>query len=256
MINLRQISKSWLHILTLALCLCLAACAVSPLRGQAEPSADNYAQQIRLIAQCREEWIIQEPFETRGYAVTDLDGNGRLELIASQCGGSGLYSTTLFWEVDEAGTALVSCERTVDEGDSEADMMVAEAPAYTDPETGLRFYVFDDLLRNGMTEYYENKRAISLQAGQVAEIPLAYRATVYQDEDHMSVTCRDDQGNLITDEQYEAMPDTRFGHLQKSFARFSWVVNDEAHFEDMTEEEAVALLTASWNGFSAGESLN
>ena len=54
----------------------------------------NYGSQLQLIADNTAVWmgdteLIAEPFF---YAVTDLDQNGRLEIIQSSCQGTGLYT--------------------------------------------------------------------------------------------------------------------------------------------------------------------
>ena len=56
----------------------------------------NYGSQLQLIADNTAVWmgdteLIAEPFF---YAVTDLDQNGRLEIIQSSCQGTGLYTYT------------------------------------------------------------------------------------------------------------------------------------------------------------------
>ncbi len=81
-----------------------------------EPEGDalSIGHQLYTIVKEREKWQLPFPHEedymghAAWYTVTDLDQNGRLELIASTGGlGSGLYTHNIFWEIDETGHDLV-----------------------------------------------------------------------------------------------------------------------------------------------------
>ena len=230
------------------ICILLAACLLLG-SAMAQNEAPDYPAQLKLIAALAETWMIPDATGSVGYAVTDLDGNGRLEVIASTMGGTGLYTASVIYEVNEARDGLTVCERTVGEGDSEADLMVDGAPVYYDPEEDLYFFIFDDLLRDGPASYFENRRALSLQEGQLIEIALAYRATVYEDAEHFTVTCHDAEGNEITEEEYATAEQRRFGHLALRYASFGWMVNDDARVDPQDADAVLSLLKTSWNRF-------
>ncbi|MBQ1580144.1 MAG: hypothetical protein IIZ86_03335, partial [Firmicutes bacterium] len=91
--------KKYLSILLcLALCASMAACSSSqPAEEPEEPAVSAEPEdQVKLIAENKDLWLVTDVNEADlyQYAVTDLDENGRLELIATITEGSGQFSTT------------------------------------------------------------------------------------------------------------------------------------------------------------------
>jgi len=78
------------------------------------------------------------------------------------------------------------------------------------------YYVFDDFIKSSAAEFYESKRAIYLEDGHIKEIPLAFRSTIYSDQDKSPViTTKDAEGNEITEEEYDTITDKYFTNLEK-----------------------------------------
>lgn len=78
------------------------------------------SEQIKLIADCREQWM---PWEKRrtdlepeqySFLVADMDDNGRLEMMVSFCGGSGNISQNHYYEVNDTGDGLLDITPEVD----------------------------------------------------------------------------------------------------------------------------------------------
>lgn len=259
-------------LLSLALCAALAACgasgapAVSPSDApSASPSAaptaaafspapvseESAAAQLRLIAGAADTWRIGDESDGWGYAVTDLDGNGRLELISSELHGTGFFSTNRIWEVTAALDGLAEVTQTIPEGDSQADLLTAETlPVYTDDAGGVRYFVFTDGLRNGAAEYYESLRALSLRDGALTDTTLASKSTLYDTAGNPTVTCQDAAGSAITEAQYAAAADTYFSGLTKQQAAIFWI--GSVHIADLGSAELLSALQTSWAGFSVG----
>lgn len=77
-----------------------------------EGYALSVEHQLYTIVKERKKWQLPFDEEFMGhaawYTVTDLDQNGRLELIVSTGGtGMGLFTHNIFWEIDETGFDLV-----------------------------------------------------------------------------------------------------------------------------------------------------
>ena len=54
----------------------------------------------------RNQWVNDPDYadEMYQFAIADLDHDGRLELIVSNCGGTGIYTYSRFYRVEENGT--------------------------------------------------------------------------------------------------------------------------------------------------------
>ncbi len=165
----------------------------TPTSGSApteEAAEGNRLEQLQLLIDNKEMWLDESL--SYNYAVTDFNQDGKIEMVCSVCGGTGIYTTTTIFEVDEAISSLVRYERIWDEYISEADLIAEKASVYFDKENHIYHYVFDDLAKNGAAEYYENKRDWYLQDGKIIENYLAFRTTLYKDAGtSVSITCED-----------------------------------------------------------------
>ena len=258
--------KKQLILMALFLCLFLTACGDKAAEGDEEGAAgtgrpvendadageadeDSISNQIQLIADHVSLWQNDMETDLHGYAVTDLDNNGRLEIISSSCQGTGLYTYSDIREVNEAMDGLTLCIQEKEEGGSQADIMVQSVPVYYDSSSNIYYYIFDDLIKNGAAEYYENKRAVSLQDGQVLETFLAYKTTIYTDSDP-TVTYTDADNRSISEEEYDGIADQIFSGLDKKQADIQWITNESARLKDMSDREIYAMLEESCNAFS------
>lgn len=181
--------------------------------------------QIDLIFSQREIWEQTDEFiaEETQYTVVDLNGNGRLELVAASCQGTGHYTYTDIYEVSEDGDSLVHYMHTVPEGDSQADIIWGVAPVYYSQEEGVYRYLFDDLIRDGAAYYYESRKILELKENQILETTLAHRITEYIDSVPIVTYGSGINGMRVTNEQeYEDAPDKIFEGWRKGMAYFLW----------------------------------
>ena len=205
--------------------------------------------QIQLIADNISLWQGEADTEPYGYAVTDLDQNGRLEIISSSCQGTGIYSYNNIWEVNEACDELTLLEKTIDEYTSQADILVESVPVYFDSGNNAYHYVFDDLTKNGAAEYYQNKRALCLQDGKLIERFLAYKTTMYHDSTP-TVTCTDADTNPISEEDYQNIGDKVFSKMEKKQAAFYWITEENAGLYALKDTDIKSALKESYHGFT------
>lgn len=210
--------------------------------------------QLDLIASQKEAWSKEYDtdfdYEPKFYTVTDLDGNGRLEVIMAICTGTGIYTYSSYYEVNEAFDGLTEIEQPTQEGDSQADIITDEVTAYYDTAGGRSYYIFDDLLKSSAAEYYESLRALSLQDGKLIEEYLANKTTIYQDADHFTITCTDPKGNTISEEEYGQVADQKYGTLDKIKVNFLWnQIDEKKDFDHLSKEELVNKLEQSYTTF-------
>ena len=199
-------------------------------------AAPGYSEQIDLIASNADLWKQDYEFGQWGYIVTDLDQNGRMEIISCSVQGTGFYSYIKAYEVNEEGTGLDDLMKAyADRTDSSPDIMTSRIPVFYDRNTDRYYYIFDDMIRNGMAEYYENKRAVCIADGEWQETPLAFRSTVYTDADHSTVTCTDSAGNTISETQFDEIAGIVFSGLELSETCLNWQMTDVRGFAALTK---------------------
>ncbi len=225
----------------------------TPVSVEQEVTSDlqSVEAQLQIIASNIDLWAEPADYanDVYHYAVTDLDSNGRLEIISSNSGGTGIYTYSTFYEINEDFSGMITCDYMTQEGDSQADIPVDSADGFYDSQMGIMYYIFDDLLRNGAAEYYENKRALYLEDGQVKEILLAYRTTIYTDSTP-EITCMDKDQKEISEEEYNAIADNVFADLVKKKVYFGWCEFFQPdELKNMSEKELTDMLMMSYKKF-------
>jgi len=214
-------------------------------------NSQSIQAQLKIIASNIDLWAKPEEYanDVYNYAITDLDSNGRLEIIASNSGGTGIYTYSTFYEINEEYNGLTICDYITQEGDSQADIAVDSVPGFYDSQKGIIYYIFDDLLKNGAAEYYENKRALYLADGQVKEIPLAYKLTIYTDT-IPKTTYMDQSQKEISEEKYNTIADHVFTGMVKKKINFGWCeFFSPAELTGMSEKELINMLMESYEKF-------
>ncbi len=220
------------------------------LRERDEPmSPKNLEGQFALIIDNSELWLDNEIVGSY-FAVTDLNWNGRLEVISATEGGTGIFTYSRIYEVDEAMEGLYQMQSGYEEYDSQMDIIVDSTALYREGETF--HYLFTDYLRNGWAENYLTVGALSVTDGAYQPTVLAYRiVTMTESEgDYVENTIYiDADGNEISEEEYNSAVDERFGLLQKYDVLFGW----ESMYE-LTETDLEQYVAASWEGFQIRKS--
>lgn len=220
--------------------------------GDGENSISLDAEkQIKLIVDNYDIWTMKttdDEYNPYSYVVTDLDQNDRLEIIASTCQGTGVYTYSKYYEVNETFDGLVEIERDLPQLASEADIGVKTTKVFIDRIENEYHYIFTDLIKNGAAEYYENKQDILLKDGKLSESVLAYKTTLYKD-DVPEIKYQDTDLEDISSEAYEQIENGRFKKLEYREINLEWIYQLEDDLDNVSAEELYKLLIKSYAGF-------
>ncbi len=158
------------------------------------------------------------------YTLTDLDHNGRMEVICASLQGSGLFTYANVWEVREDFSGISKCSDTLREGDAYPDIITEAVNCYYSESSGLYYYLFDDIVRSGMAEHYTGKVVLCLDKGTVELHTICSQYEQYEDpESDPLVTYSDEDGKNITKEAYEqAVANWAVGMTMSDF-EMEWV---------------------------------
>ncbi|MGN0513649.1 MAG: hypothetical protein ACI4GD_05170 [Lachnospiraceae bacterium] len=186
--------------------------------------------QTKCIAEHSNEWINKDDKgETHFYAVTDLDYNGRLEVVDTCCSGSGFFSTTVIYEVNEKadGFNVIHFPENV-----EPDILNGYASCYT--EGNEHWYimedsVYDDLVSNN-TVY-----AIMLENGNIQSKVIGSYTTDYSNADtyNLLVEYRNADGVIISEDEYYGLQDEMFGYYEWSMVTLDFRMIED--YDDLTD---------------------
>ena len=247
-------------LLALTLVFSMAACSGSqqdpqqPPEEQPETSSDP-TDQVKLIAANRELWLVTgQQADFVMYAVTDMDENGRLELVSTVTEGTGQFSSTQFWEVSADYSKLEPVTYDLDGAQSEADLGFGESFRAYKGELG-NFIVARDQMANGYAENYYYEDFIVLREGVVNAGTISYCLVLAEDsngdgepEMHAYYYASGDEETELTPEAFASSADDFFGYAyDRCVMDLRWKLFDEAARK--SEVDIPAGLADSWNAF-------
>ncbi len=240
--------KKALCVLLAALLLLLCGCtpAVNNPGPDPEPDLSAVESQIALLNENVSVWGEGLNEGNSGvFCVTDLDHNGRLELIASFVEGTGYFSTSTIYEVDETFEAIEEVDVSAIREASEPDLLFYDKYTCYE-EDGVYYYICEDVVRNGYAEAVFYKQYISLENGVLSsDVIGAIEAKVEEErgEDVLKTAYYDDEGHNITPDDFRALETYWFrDDAKKTAIRFGWIAYEGE--DDYSED-----LTGSYNVF-------
>ena len=232
----------------LILCMLLAACSKQPEPVNTPaptPTADIYASaptpeptpaptpmptptpmsdsdQRALIERSRNVWEPDLTYETWFSAITDLDANGRLEILLASLQGTGLYTWVDVWEVNENYTGLTLCQDNTGEGEAWPDIIKDTLTYYRDPATGRQTYVCEDYMRDGAAHYWTGLDSFCLENGQIDVKTLAAKDEVYDEQGTSTIRYFDANGTETTENAWSGAEQTAFTGQERRTLTLSW----------------------------------
>lgn len=217
----------------------------------------NVEEQIGIIADNIHMWSIPDDLgvEMNAYVVTDLDQNGRLEIIASVMGGSGLYTTSDIYEMNESMDGLSKVTWQKAEGDSEPDIQVDSSDVYYSVTEDKYSYIMDDFLRAGAAYSLVTKRSFSVRDGSVSDVLLASwvtEATGVGSE--VTEIYHNASQEVISKDDFEHIAEAVYVGDEKGRATFSWIryypYDEATRIKELSKEDLIDQLKGSYEGFS------
>ena len=194
------------------------------LFGEVRPPMAEEEQRA-LIEKNRALWAFGADAEPWFYAFTDLDHNGRLEVIAASTQGSGLYTYGELWEVAADYAHLERCwqEDPELEGPQDwPDVVVEELTGYHDAETGLWFYLCLDTMRDGAARAVLTWQVLCLYEGEAVFAPMGTKI-LDSTGGEPAVACTNWRGEEITEEAFDRLPETELADFAQETLKLDWI---------------------------------
>lgn len=192
--------------------------------------------QIKLIETNRALWAFNSEFDDMwpwGYTITDLDNNGRLEVIAvSSNRGSGLYTYAKMWEVTEDGRNLANCLDS-NYGEPWSGIDKSELICYFDQKTNSYYYVCEGMIRDGVDRVEHTVSVLELKDGKADWRCLATKIVMRRYGASQVINCYNADGAPISEEDYNTAVERRFEGMQRTTVQLTWFGSaDNIEIED------------------------
>ena len=205
----------------------LLSFSVSAFGAPVNADAQSVKTQAELIYSNFSSFRQNDDDTVWSYAVTDLDHNGHLEILAASVQGSGRYTSLKVWEVGEDHKSFVACNVNVKEGDSFPDVIANSADTYYVSATDTWHYMFDDSITVSATEVMAARCSVQMKNGNLSYTPYAYQQTEYRGNLNV-ISFTDRAGRLLTPEDYNAAVADAFAGAQKFSTNFDWFLASES----------------------------
>lgn len=245
-----------------------AATAETTAETQQDTDPLSVENQLRTIAEYAKKWRKMEdkddPFESMHYAVTDLDRNGRLEIIASSGSqGSGRFTYTDYFQVDQTGDGIKGLKNSSWAG---SDIVENISTAYFDPDTEEYHYITSDFASAGLAMgYYTAVTSLTLRKNRIVDEPLGYKDVVVKNGKEKTKyfytyseekkTDHSEKRKLSASEfSSEGISGKAYAKCGKLSVNISWF-SFERSLDEMTEEQMIYYLKRSYEAFCLGEPL-
>lgn len=207
-------------------------------------------RQMALFARYKDVWTADVEFADESYCFTvrDLDYDGRMELIVSNYGGTGHYTYSRFYKIDEE-EKLKELETSFTEGDSQPDLIVDRATVYSSfsPQGMRDYYLVYDEIKDSPDSYVYRASSLCVTDDFVLETPLATQTVVYEGEDYTPRTSSVDcNGNALSEEEYENFPEKYYDDMGLTKREVSILWTDVSQIKGMSQEEAEAFLKETY----------
>ena len=217
-------------------------------------NADTFERQLKVILDNISMWSLSgegKEYDTYGYAITDLNGNGRLEIVTSHCNGTGLYSHNKYYEVNENLNGLVEVSTNLKSEEIETYIMDGVSKVFYDKMKNEYHYVFTNVTRNSYAEYLESKYELVMNGENINQTLLASKRTIYKGDGGTGETViKSADGEDLMEEQYERYEYLHYAGYEYKLAYLEWI---SGYNLDETDINMVKTeLKKSYDGFKLG----
>ena len=184
--------------------------------------------QAELLEKNRELWAFNDPYASPWfYTFTDLDHNGRFEVLAASTQGTGIYTYAHLYEVTPDFSGIDNCYHKgveIEGPDDWPEVIRDSLPCRFDAGTGRYYYACEGVTRDGAAHQYYAWYALCLENGVAEWEMLASKEITWRELENLPpvTVCSDAQGNPISEEEYDSAVERRFAGMEQSELLLSW----------------------------------
>ncbi len=225
--------KSFLSIL-LAAAVILSLGAFAPAASAAEDTDAQLSLIFSKLSDYRQDSSANQWY----YTITDLDHDGRLELVAASQHPEDRSTNLKVWEVNDSADALTECALLLEEDESFPDILTDVVDTYHDTEKNTWSYMVYDNIVLSDNEVYTIKCAVSMVDGKLGYDAYAVEHTEVKNGVH-SVSHTDADGYPISPDQYNAAGVNAFATAERGNTSFEWFAFEDVSMARLSDSFAV-----------------
>ena len=216
-----------LLVVILFICFLLSSgmCTAEETTSPVLPDVPNAEQQYQLLMENRDKWSFEKEYPTSWwYTFTDLDHNGRMEVIADAITGSAGFTESHFYEVNVSYNGVTSC---MDDDQSyvlEYSRDRTELDCYYDRASNLYYYIDNGYVQDGAYHQYYSISVLCFANGSFKSTYLGTKTVDYEgpNYDIPVVKYNDIDRQPISEAEYIALVDNYIAGTERSTVIITW----------------------------------
>ena len=202
---------------------------------------EDVNHQINLIFSKLDELIQQDSQNTWYYSVMDFDHDSNLEFFAATQHSDDRSTNLKVWEVYPDRSGLIECEINKDPEESFLDIITNAADTFHVLDMDNWYYMFYDNIVLSPADVYTVKCSVCMSNGIIAYNSYATEHSelinAYRYVSHI-----DNNGNEISEKQYNNSGNNIFDEAERSSTCFDWFTADElTNLTRLTDSYAVFM---------------
>ena len=216
--------------------------------------------QLKTIAEAKDKIVTYDnEDENYHYAITDLDQNGRLELIVST-GMFGAEHITWYYEISKDGSKLKKCKGKAF-GNEGHDICDDIDTVYIDPKKHNYYYIVHGITHVSGAENYDSVGFLQLKNGTLTDNYLAggshfvSKKGKLKDSYYKLTKNANKRTAIITKKQYsdiDSLMNEKYGKLKKESVAIQWFSYEQL-MSEVSESQFLHKLQKSQENFAIGK---
>lgn len=218
--------------------------------------------QLKTIAKAKDKIVTYDnEDENFYYAVTDLDQNGRLELIVSTgMLGTGHFTTNWYYEISKDGSKLKKCKGKTF-GNEGHDICDDIDTVYIDQKKHNYYYIVYGITHASGAENYDSVGFLQLKNGTLTDNYLAGSSHIVskkgklKDSYYKLTKNANKRTAIITKKQYsdiDSLMNEKYGKLEKESVAIQWFSYQQL-MSEVSESQFLHKLQKSQENFAIGK---
>ena len=183
-------------------------------------------KQLEILEANRTLWEFHDFYESPWfYTFTDLDLNGRLEVIAATIQGSGVFTYANYYEVNADGSGidnLYHANVEIEGPDDWPEIVQDSLSCYYDASENRYWYPCEGVTKDGYGHQYYAWHALCLKDGAADWELIASKHVDWDENGKDTTACQDAQGNVISSSDYDSAVERRFAGMQEMELKLNW----------------------------------
>jgi len=215
--------------------------------------------QLKTIAEAKDKIVTYDQYmDSYHYAVTDLDQNGRLELIISTgVNGTGHITNNWYYEISKDGSKLKKCKGKTF-GNEGHDICDDIDTVYIDQKKHNYYYIVHGITHVSGAENYDSVGFLQLKNGTLTDNYLAGSSHIVSKKGKLkdSYYKRTKNGNKktakLTKKQYsdiDSLMNEKYGKLEKESVAIQWFSYEQL-MSEVSESQFLHKLQKSQKNFA------